>query len=252
MTSLLKLLTIGFMLIIHQNLLIAQETATKSVDILYLKNGNIIKGEILMEKTGEAVKIKDLSGNNYFFLMADVSNIVRDTTITYHPEKVKIAQPQKPKIEFDPMVDIPNKYKLLDIGGGIYKINDLSGKSAFQGIINYTYILNRMKSFELGLGIGLRYFSESAISVPFFVDFRIPAYNHSGNFTTFAAWDLGYTGGITNNGFTWLGLMSRPSLGIGFKTPEDNWIRFGLAGEVQHCPDDEKIYSLNLFVQFTY
>jgi hypothetical protein len=63
---------------------------------------------------------------------------------------------------------------------------------------------------------------------------------------------LGYGAGISDTGFTWLGFMSRPSLGIGFKTPADNWIRFGIASEVQNCPSEEKLYSLNLFVQFNY
>jgi hypothetical protein len=48
------------------------------VDVVYLKNGSVIHGEIVEIKPGEQVKIKTKSGNVFVYEMSEVKNITKE------------------------------------------------------------------------------------------------------------------------------------------------------------------------------
>ena len=62
-----------YALIVFSTLLIAQE-----VDHVYLKNGSVIRGNILEIEPVDHVKIEDLCGNIWYYKIADVEKITSE------------------------------------------------------------------------------------------------------------------------------------------------------------------------------
>lgn len=72
--------------------LLAFSQKTIQQDVVYLKNGNIIKGKIIEEKDNEYLKIEILGGTMFIFQTAEVEKIVRDEA-TELPSYLKYRKP---------------------------------------------------------------------------------------------------------------------------------------------------------------
>lgn len=53
-----------------------------TIDVIYLKNGNIIRGTILEQIFGQSIKVKTTDGNVWVFLSQDVDKVVKENVAT--------------------------------------------------------------------------------------------------------------------------------------------------------------------------
>jgi hypothetical protein len=80
-------LILVFLLLIAAGPLTAQEF---SEDVVYLKNGSIIRGTILEQKPGEYIKIATHDRNIWVFKMEEVEKITRETVVIKGKEPVML------------------------------------------------------------------------------------------------------------------------------------------------------------------
>jgi len=61
----------------------------KTVDVVYLKNGSILRGDIVEQVIGQSLKIKTLDGNVWVFKSEDVDRVVKEEVV-----QTKVTQEQ--------------------------------------------------------------------------------------------------------------------------------------------------------------
>jgi hypothetical protein len=69
--------------------MMAMAQINTAIDVIYLKNGSIIRGTILEQIIGQSVKVKTRDGNIWVFLYDDVQKITREEVA-----EVPLQQPQ--------------------------------------------------------------------------------------------------------------------------------------------------------------
>jgi len=186
-------------------------------DVVYLKNGSIIRGIIIEQIPNQSIKIQTADGSIFVYRIDEI-------------EKLAIEQPQ-----------VRTRRSLPERGSGL--------QSGYKGIVEMgyqsgtgNYGMDRFQFnfinggqigpyFSLGFGTGLRYYFDSeAALIPFFADFRV-------NFIDFRvspyfSLDVGYSFDATNN-FEGVGFLLNPTVGASFKISRRSAINVGLGYEMQ-------------------
>ena len=140
-------------------------------DIVYLKNGSIIKGDILEVIPNETIKIKTSDGSIFVFRMDEVERTGKDEPPKNPAPVSVVTEPDKPNEKLRPM---PSGYLfMLRLGPNVQLFNSSSDFSA--GIINAVQV-----NQYLSLGIGAEattyvydeHFNSSVVIFPIFFDAR--------------------------------------------------------------------------------
>lgn len=154
-------------------LVLALTSAVFSVsarDILSLKNGSVIKGE-LIEATGEQVKFKTADGSLWVYGMSEVISVTKEKQaeetvaeeIEAAPKKKKEAAPKKKK-EFSKKGYRTQIEQTLEIGEFV--------TFGYDAIFGYQF----NSHLQLGGGIGLRALDKvrgSDFGIPLYADFKV-------------------------------------------------------------------------------
>lgn len=130
---------------------------TEYQDVVYLKNGSIIRGMIVEQVPNVSLKIETSDGSVFVYELAQVEKITKE------PRKVPQgtrANATNEGAHYRGIVDVG-----YQIGSGYHGMDRLS-----LNIINGVQI---NPYFSIGLGTGLRlYTGESVAVIPLFADFR--------------------------------------------------------------------------------
>lgn len=152
-------------------------------DVVYLKNGSIIKGAIIEYEPYKTVKIQTSDGSIFVYKTEECESIIKNAP------KVIENKIDKPKIE-----NIPSKYSQNCYFASILDFNFYLGRSEFE---KYYYTKNTkntfimglhtingvqfLKNFFVGIGIGFNYHPVDTIistttgyhiSIPLYLDTR--------------------------------------------------------------------------------
>lgn len=197
-------------------LAVAPVLAQERVDVVYLKNGSIVRGTIIEQIPNESIKIETSDGSIFVFKMSDVAKIAKETP----PAQKQAATPAKAAnvaasepmaasylifnplgfLQFGPMVDL--EFKLSPKLYGLAHVR-LQGLGLLAHILAY----DEMAYWSTAVGGGVRYFFTSpsgpnapyvggAVEVgynPYYGDLAYPssAYHGSSVYVTVAA-NAGY------------------------------------------------------------
>ncbi len=197
----------------------------KYQDVIYLKNGSIIRGIIMEQVPNKIVKIETSNRNIFVYQMNDVKKIVKE------PKKNKISLSSNSKLQ--------KGYKaIVETGYGIGE----NGKSRINLNIIDGYQFN--SHFSLGLGTGLQYYfnTETAL-IPFFADFR-GYFMNSNKFSPYVSLDVGYSFDATNN-FEGVGLLVNPNAGFSYKISDKSIMNAGIGYKMQGMKSYEYLYGEN-------
>jgi hypothetical protein len=148
------------------------------VDVLYLKNGSIIKGTITEMVPNQTIKIKMADGSLFVFKMEEVEKFVKEEKPSIKAA-VNKPKPEPPKETRDTSLYIPKKtgfYFNFQVGGG-FVISPTQTAVAITPTLGYQF----SPYFKFGIGFGYisekyyKYSSEISYSgnlniVPIFVD----------------------------------------------------------------------------------
>lgn len=149
-------------------------------EVVYLKNGSIIRGSIIEQVPDASLKIKTADGSIFVYPMTEVERITKETTPArqrYTPERSEFS--------------LLRGYKgFVDAG---YQF-DLSGHQAnsLEIVTSHGYQFNNY--VFLGGGAGIIYYTDAdKVMMPFFTNFRANLSNKPT--TPFADMKVGYSAG---------------------------------------------------------
>ena len=194
-------------------------------DVLYLKNGSVIKGEILEFNMGGNVKIQTSDGSLFVYETDQVDKLEKESDVPQVKIDVKPQVNDLPKeshsvdiIETDvESSNIWNDFRhkgyrgCVDLGGFFGLNNTFDSYSAFMfstshgyqfcpwiflgggfGVNRYSYSGNAMLIDELGHGLGSYAYKGTGIFVPFYIDVRVFPIGNK-RVTPFFGMKLGYS-----------------------------------------------------------
>ncbi len=101
-------------------------------DVVYLKNGSIIKANILEYKMGESIKFETADGSVYVYAVGDVLKTTKNTEALNEP-----ASTVKGEAPFDGqyLTDIDgNKYRTVTVNGMVWMAENLRAKHYADGM----------------------------------------------------------------------------------------------------------------------
>ncbi len=176
-------------------------TEKKLEDVIYLKNGAIVRGIIIEQVPNKSVEIKSNDNNYFIFKMEEVQKITRENRLNDPIVYKKKGFLNITEIGFGFGVNTINTYK------GSF---DIEGQYPILGIRTINgYQVN--EHFSFGLGVGFEAFldgdSKGAL-IPFTIDTRINF--KKGKITPVLNLNGGYSVGVQNSS----GLAANPSIGL--------------------------------------
>lgn len=178
-------------------------------DILYLKNGSIIRGIITELIPGQTITIKSNDGNTFTYTYDEIDRL----------EKEKLNKGLK----------AGNK-SFASLG---YHMN--SGNYGHNLSFDFVQARQFNPFFSFGLGAGTRYYHDvSKLHVPVYLDFRVNFVNNT--FSPYISTGYGYTFDAKNN-FSGVGILISPEIGLTIKTSDKSAFHFGIGTEYQSFDD---------------
>ena len=186
-------------------------------DVVYLKNGSIIRGTIIEQVPNESIKIETSDKSVFVYEMKDIEKIAKEESKTKNRGAISDSGL---KVGYKGIVEWGYQVGVGDAKMDRLKLNIING-----------YQLNPY--FSLGLGTGLRYYlDENAVTIPVFLDFRA---NFIDNKTSpYLSLGVGYSLSATDKmPFTGGGFLLNPTLGASFKVSEKTALIIGIGYEMQ-------------------
>jgi hypothetical protein len=173
-------------------------------EVIYLKNGTVVKGIILEHLSDKSIKVKTETQGEVIYKEDEVDHIVKE------------------------FYDIRRKgyFNLTEIVVGIGKTDASIGVSTVNGFIVKPHL-------SLGLGVAYDYYVTAGSLVPIFADVRIAF--HDRRFTPFIYADGGYSFGVQSNHQDHLqgGLYLNPGIGLKSYISKKSALVISIGGRVQ-------------------
>ena len=184
-------------------------------DVVYLKNGSIIRGIIIEQVPNKSLKIQTKDENVFFFKFEEIEKITKELT-----EKKKSNNESK-KNGFT-SINETTFYK----GTGSYNEFNTIG---FQSINGIKFNPNFSLGFGIGINQGIGNAKQSTI-MPLFLDFRINFGNEL--ISPYFSGDVGYS--VFISGADQDGLMINPNLGIKFAVSSSVSMNFSIGYKLDY------------------
>ncbi|KAA6303558.1 MAG: hypothetical protein EZS26_000109 [Candidatus Ordinivivax streblomastigis] len=191
-------------------------------DIIYLKNGSVIRGTVIEQVPNQSLKIETVDRNVFVYKMDEIEKMTKEVveqtnrqTNKQPTEQRRIAYQSSPNSGYKGIIDLG-----YSAGVGNYGIDR----------VNWNFIngVQINPHFAVGLGFGLRYFCSNGsdvLFIPIFADFRV---NFTDNdVSPYFALDAGYSLGKEG------GPLLSPAFGMSIKGPGKSAFLFGIGYEVQ-------------------
>lgn len=187
--------------------------AQNNIDLLYLKSGSIIRGQVLEQIPNKTVKIQMYDGSIYVYNMSHVLKIVKDTSRKKLPA-TKSSKYDDTFVENDRYPKRNNSHSLKGYKGFIESGYSFGDEERFEFNTSHGYQFNNY--LFLGGGVGLHYYPNGISSydectlVPIFVNFRANFINKK--ITPFADVKSGYSVGDFEGFYASAGIGARFTL----------------------------------------
>lgn len=193
-------------------------------DVVYLKNGTIMRGTIIEQIPNKSIKIETADRNVFVFTMIEIEKFTKELIQKKNGSSHYIGT----QVGYKGIIESGYQIGIGDYGMDRLKLN----------IIN-AYQFDEFVS--LGFGTGMRYYSDSeALVIPVFADIR--TYLSNNKISPFLAVGVGYSFDATNR-FSSVGFLLSPKLGLSFKTSDELSFNFGLGYEMQKMKFYYSAYS---------
>jgi len=205
-------------------------------DVVYLKNGSIVRGDIIEQIPNVSIKIKTREENIFVYKMDEVEKITKELS----PQKGKTQINSSTQTREYSYFNKPKGYLgLFEVEGGL-------GYGIWQADRFSISLINGyrpMPQFAFGIGIGARMFSflyktigngkgrETNWSMPFFIQLRSD-FLATKKVSPYVSFNIGYNLHLSfsNRNIDFGGLLIEPSIGVGFNIGGTNSrINFGLS-----------------------
>ncbi len=190
---------------------------SKYQDVIYAKDGSIIRGKIIKQVPNEFILIETPDGKNFIYQMYEIKNVTKEP---YQQVENKSSHANTGlQSGFKEIVELA-----YHIDAGKYGINgkELDFISSYQ--IN--------PYFSLGVGMGLRYYPDVLTTlVPVFGDFRV--YFIDNNFSPYLSLGVGLSYNVSEN-WEKVGGVFCSTVGVSFKVAEEFAVNAGVGFSLQN------------------
>lgn len=186
-------------------------------DVVYLKNGSVIRGLIIEQIPNESIKIETSDRSVFVYKMEEIEKMTKEAKLV-SKDSEKDFGGEGLKSGYRGIIEIGYQFGVGNYGMDRFKFNVING-----GQFN--------PYFYLGGGVGLRYYSDAdAAVIPVFVHPRVNFLDSK--ISPYLGLSLGYSFNASND-FEGLGLLLSPSTGVTFNVSEKVNINVGLSYEMQ-------------------
>ena len=184
-------------------------------DVVYLKNGSIIRGVIIEQVPNKSIKIETADRNVFVYQMDEIEKLTKEQS---QGKSASFRDNSGLQSGYKGIVELGYQIGTGDFGMDRIKLNIING-----------YQINPY--FSLGFGTGLRYyFDADAALIPLFADFRANFINNKTS--PYFSLGIGYSLDATN-GFEGVGFLLEPTVGVSFKVSDKSAINVGLGYAMQ-------------------
>lgn len=184
-------------------------------DVVYLKNGSIIRGIIIEQVPNKSIKIETADKSVFVFQMDEIEKLTKEQIQGKRSGSLNNSGLQS---GYKGIVELGYQIGTGDYGMDRLKLNIINGCQ-----IN--------PYFSLGVGTGLRYyFDADAAVIPVFADFRANFIDNK--ISPYLSLGVGYSFDATND-FEPVGFLLNPTVGISFKVSDKSAMNVGLGYEMQ-------------------
>ncbi|MCL3781842.1 hypothetical protein EMN47_15765 [Prolixibacteraceae bacterium JC049] len=189
----------------------------KLQDVVYLKNGSIVRGMLVEVIPEKSVKIETADGSLFVYKTEEVVKIRKESPQKKRGVNYSTKQTDS-NCKYKGIVEIGYQFGVGEYGINRIKMNVING-------------IQLSDIYSVGFGVGFRNFhEESTTFIPLFIDFR-GEYKYY-NLSPYFAVDLGYSLNASND-CKGAGFMFSPSVGVGFPVSEKLTMSVGLSYELQ-------------------
>jgi len=203
-----------FALLLFALIAIASYGQSNYQDVVYLKNGSIIRGVIIEQIPNKSIKIETEGRNVYAYQMEEIEKLAKEP----YPGRRNRTYQGVLQEGYKGIVELG-----YEIGADRYSLNRLK-----LNIIN-GYQLNPY--FSLGLGTGVRYYFETGTAlIPLFADFRGNFMDN--NISPYLSLGVGYSFNASRY-FDGVGFLLNPTAGVSFRIPGNSVMNVGIGYEMQ-------------------
>jgi hypothetical protein len=184
-------------------------------DVVYLKNGSIIRGVIIEQVPNKSIKIETADENVFVCQMDEIEKLTKEP---YPGKRNSSFSKQCLQSGYKGIVELGYQIGTGDYGMDRSKFNIING-----------YQINPYSS--LGFGTGLRYYFDAEVAViPVFADFRTNFFDNK--ISPYLSLGVGYSFDATND-FEGVGFLLNPTLGVSFKVSDKYALNVGIGYEMQ-------------------
>lgn len=184
-------------------------------DVVYLKNGSIIRGTIIEQVPNKSIKIETADRSVFVYQMDEIEKLTKEVIQGKSGGSLSNSGLQS---GYKGIVELGYQIGTGDYGMDRLKLNIING-----------YQINPY--FSLGFGTGLRYyFDADAALIPLFADFRANFMDNK--ISPYLSLGVGYSFDATN-GFEGVGFLLNPTVGVSFKVSDKSAMNVGLGYEMQ-------------------
>ena len=194
-------------------------------DVIYLKNGSVIRGAIIEQVPGESLKIETRDGNVFVYQMDEISKMARESN------RQTASQRQSYGRSAGFQAKSRSYAGLLEAGYGI-GVNGYGSRFEFDVVNGYQF----NPYFYLGFGIGVNVWTNGSdiVTLPFFAHLRANFMDRP--VSPFFALSAGYNVSVTSD--VKGGFMVEPALGVAFRTSNRNAVTLGIGYSGQRYKED--------------
>lgn len=184
-------------------------------DVIYLKNGSIIRGIIVEQVPNKSIKIETADRNVFVYQMDEIEKLTKEPFQGRGNRNIKGSGLQE---GYRGIIELGYEIGTGRLGMDRLKLNVLNGHQ-----IN--------PYFFLGFGTGLRYYFDPKVAlIPIFADFR--ANFIDSNLSPYLSLGVGYSFDATNR-FEDVGFLLNPTVGVSFMVSEKSAMNVGIGYEMQ-------------------
>lgn len=188
-------------------------------DVVYLKNGSIIRGIIIEQIPNKSIKIETADRSVFVCQMDEIEKITKESYIDKN----------------DNPIDNTGLQPGLQPGfKGIIELSYFSGVGDYSQNrfkLNFIFGYQLIPQFSIGFGTGLyNYFDNNATFLPVLMDFRVNFINSK--VSPYLSFGFGYSWNKSNK-FKEVGPLLTSAFGISFKISDKSAMFFGLGYDRQ-------------------
>ncbi|WLD25125.1 hypothetical protein NU10_07085 [Flavobacterium dauae] len=187
---------------------------SKYQDVVYLKNGSIIRGVIIEQIPNKTIKIETTDRSVFVYQMEEIDKFTKEAILENNSTYNNLGFKKGYRGIVESGYEVGVGYSGIDR----LKLNVING-----------YQINPY--FFVGVGTGVRYYTDiDQVLIPIFADFRVNFIDNK--FSPYLAFDIGYSFDATND-FLGEGLLLSPTVGVDFKISDNTTMNFGIGYEMQ-------------------